>query len=219
MIMIRSISRLKIALILFVYIVQVSTGAVAQVPQPMVLLQEVISRYQNPMEATFVHRLTSEAWDGSQTLTGTIQLWGDQFRIETFDEVILGQGEEVWIYRAADNQVLMTTLDMDGLAYSPGALFRSYEDLYYAHDSSRETLHGVSYFRLELYPLDENFSITSLTLLIRERDRAIKQIVAVDQSLIRTEIELDNIRVGITIPPENFEFRVPEGAEVIDLRS
>ena len=47
----------------------------------------------------------------------------------------------------------------------------------------------------------------------------IKQIVALDQSSVRTEIELENIRVGLPIPPETFEFRAPEGAEVIDLRS
>ena len=217
--MIRSASGLRVALILIGYIVPVSTGVLAQVPSPVALLDEVVARYQNTMEATFVHHLTSEAWDGSQTLTGTVQLWGDRYRVETLHEVITGQGEEVWIYRAADNQVLMTTVDRDGLAYSPGALFRSYGELYHPHASSREILDGVSYFRLELYPLEEDFAISSLTLWIREHDRMIKQIVALDQSSVRTEIELENIRVGLPIPPETFEFRAPEGAEVIDLRS
>ncbi len=206
------------ALILLGFTIPVSAGALAQVPSPMALLEEVVARYQNTMEATFVYHLTPEAWDGSQTLTGTLQLWGDRYRIETLHEVIIGRGEEVWIYRAADNQVLITTVDEDGMAYSPGALFRSYAELYHPHASSREILNGVSYFRLELYPLKEDFAISSLTLWIRERDRMIQQMVALDQSSVRTEIELENIRVGIPIPPETFEFTAPEGAEVIDLR-
>lgn len=208
----------RVALVLFACILAICPGTLAQMPSPAALLEEVVDRYQGTMEATFVHHLTSEAWTGSQTLTGTLQLSGDHYRIETFHEVITGQGDEVWIYRAEENQVIITTIDGDGVAYSPGALFRSYGELYQPHIASREILDGVSYFRLELYPVQEDFAISSLTLWIREYDRIIKRMVALDQSSIRTEIELENIRVGLPIPPETFEFRVPEGAEVIDLR-
>lgn len=212
-------SRLRIVLIGFGLIVSCPTWGFAQVPSALSLLEEVLARYQTTMEADFVHTLTSEIMDGSQTLTGHVQLKGSQYRIETLYEVIIGQGDEAWIYRPQEKQVLITRVDDPTRAYSPSALFQSYGDLYHAHTSSYELVDGVAYFRLELSPIDSEFEITSLTLWIREQDRIITRMVALDQSSIRTVIELENVRIGIPISPEIFEFSPPEGVEVIDLRS
>ncbi len=209
----------RVVLILFGFAISFSPNTPAQVLSPESLLEDVVSLYQGTMEASFVHKLTSELWEGSQTLTGSVQLLGDQYRIETLFEIITGRGDEVWIYRPEDNQILITTIEEDGLAYSPGALFHSYEKLYRAHAYTRETLRGVPYFRLELHPTEENFSIRSLTLWLRASDRVVTRLVALDQDDTRTEIELTDVRVGVTIPPETFEFNPPEGVEVIDLRS
>lgn len=200
-------------------VLTLSPCALAQVPSPVALMDEVMVRYRDTMEAQFVHHLTSEIWDGSQTMTGTVQLWGDQYRIETLSEVITGKGDETWIYRPQENQVLITTVDGDGLAYSPSVLFRSYRQLYRPHVAAREVLGEVVHLRLELFPIDENFAISSLTLWIREHDRIVTRMVALDQSLTRTEITLKNVRVGIPLPSDTFEFEIPEGVEVIDLRS
>ena len=214
-----TIPRLNKLLLLFGCVISVPAYTLAQVPSPMSLLEDVVARYHNTVEATFTHQLTSDIWDGSQITTGVIQLWGDQYRIETLYEVITGQGQDAWIYRPEENQALLITIDEEGLAYSPGTLFRSYEKLYIPHASAYEILDGIPHFRLELYPTQENFTITSLTLWIRERDRIITRMVAIDQNSMRTELELENIRVGIPIPPKTFEFTPPEGVEVIDLRS
>jgi len=211
--------RLWIAFILSGCIGSIPVCSTAQVPSPASLLEELVVRHQTTMEATFVHHLTSEIWDESQTITGSVQIWGDQYRIETLSEIITGKGEEAWIYRPGDNQVLITTIDREGLAYSPGALLHSYEELYHPHTSAYEILDGIRHYRLDLDPIKEDFSITSLTLWIRENDLVITRIVIVDQNSMRTELELDNIRVGIPISPKVFEFIPPEGVEIIDLRS
>ncbi|MCY4170677.1 MAG: outer-membrane lipoprotein carrier protein LolA [Bacteroidetes bacterium] len=193
--------------------------AFAQVPSPSSLLQQVTSRYQDPIVASFVHTSTSEYWEGSQSVTGSIQLHQNQYRIETLTEIITGIDNEAWIYRPQENQVLITTIDAEGLAYSPGTLLRSYEEFFDARTSDYEILNGIPHFRLELYPTQTDFSISTLTLWIRESDRMITKMVTMNQSSTRTEITLSNILVGIALPPETFEFSPPEGVEVIDLRS
>ncbi len=217
--MIRHIYRLYTIFLVTGYLVFVSAPISAQVPVPELLLEDVIARYQDTMAAEFIHTTTSEIWEGTQTLTGEVKLWGDRYRIETFNEIITGQGDEAWIYRPNDNQILVTKIDGDGVAYSPLALFRSYDELYRPLSSTREIFDGASHFRLDLSPIQEDFTISSLTLWIRESDQMITRIVTLDESLTQTEIQLNNIRVGIPIPPETFEFIPPEGVEVIDLRS
>lgn len=216
--MARSIPGLGIFLILTGILISVADCALAQTSSPASLLRDVITRYQTTMEATFVHTLTSEIWDGAQTHTGRIQLRGDQYRIETLYETITGKGEEVWIYRPEDNQVLITTMGDSGLPYSPGALFHSYDEHYRAYASSHEILGSSPYLRLELQPVHDDFRISSLTLWVREQDRLITRMVALDQNFMQTEIELDDVRIGIPILWETFEFIPPEGVEVIDLR-
>ncbi|MCY4160000.1 MAG: outer membrane lipoprotein carrier protein LolA, partial [Bacteroidetes bacterium] len=190
---------LRVVLLVCGYFVSVPLCTMAQAPSPMSLLEELVVRYQTTMEASFVHQLTSELWDESQIFTGQVQLWGDRYRIETLSEIIIGRGEEAWIYRPEENQVLITTIEGEGLAYSPGALFHSYEELYYPHTSTYEILDGIPHFRLELIPVQENFSISSLTLWIRETDHVITRIVAVDQNSMRTELDLKEIQTGIPI--------------------
>ena len=193
--------------------------AQSQIPSADVLLEKVALRYQDTMEASFEHTLTSDFWDGSQTMTGSIQLYKNQYRIETLYEVITGQDDEAWIYRPEENQVLITTIDEEGLAYSPGTLFRSYENFYNAHSSDYELLDGIPHFRLELSPIQADVSIMSLTLWIRESDLIPTKMELMNQNSTRIEIHLSNIRVGVPFPPDIFEFTPPEGVEVIDLRS
>jgi len=212
-------SRLLTTLLFLGCIIGTHTNVQSQIPSADVLLEKVALRYQDTMEASFEHILTSDLWDGSQTMIGSIQLYKNQYRIETLYEIITGQDNEAWIYRPEENQVLITTIDEEGLAYSPGTLFRSYENFYDAHTSDYELLDGIPHFRLELSPIQTDVSITSLTLWIRESDLIPTKIVLLSQNSTRTEIHLTDIRVGVTLPPAIFEFYPPEGVEVIDLRS
>ncbi len=217
--MICVIRKLNLVPLLFGCFILPSVCALAQTPSPFSLLENVTANYENTVEATFVHQLTSDIWDEPQTTTGTVQLWGDQYRIETLHEIITGQGQEAWIYRPDENQVLLVTIDEEGLSYSPGTLLRSHENLYIPHDPAYEIWEGIPHFRLDLSPVQEDFAISSLRIWIRERDYMITRIAALDQNATRTELKLENIRVGMPISPETFEFTPPEGVEVIDLRS
>ncbi len=217
--MIRHIYELKTIALFTGCLFFVSAPVLAQTLEPESLMEEVIARYQDTMEAEFIHTTTSQIWDGTQTLTGVVKFWADQYRIETLNEIITGQGDEARIYRPAENQLLITKIDGDGIGYSPLALFRSYDDLYRPLSSERVMLDGAPHYRLDLSPVQENLTISSLTLWIHEHDRLITRIVALDESLTQTEIQLSRIRVGLPIPLETFEFTPPAGTEVIDLRS
>ncbi len=190
-----------------------------QIPSPSSLLRDVTLRYQEPIEASFIHTLTSEFWGESQSMTGSIKLHKNQYRIETLSEIITGINNEAWIYRPEENQVLITTIDAEGLVYSPGTLLGSYDEYFDALSSDYEAINGVPHFRLELHPKQTDFSISTLTLWIRTTDTIITKMVILSQNSTRTEIILSNFRVGIPIPPETFKFSPPEGVEVIDLRS
>jgi len=203
---------------LFLYIL-LCVNAQAQTPSPSCLMKDVTLQYQDPIEASFTHTLTSDFWEESQLIIGSIQLHKNRYRIETLTEIITGIDNEAWIYRPEDNQVLITNIDAEGLAYSPGTLLRSYDEFFDARRVDYESLNGVPHFRLELYPTQPDFSISTLTLWIRDRDRMITKMVILSQSSTRSEITLSNIRIGVSIPPETFDFSLPDGVEVIDLRS
>ncbi len=187
--------------------------------QANLLLADVMAQYQGAMQASFTHTMTSPVWDGQHVTHGQIILQDDRYRIETEYELIIGHGADIWIWRPEDNQLLISSTDDEGLAFAPGALFRDYSRHYAARDIAVTQERGVPHYQLTLTPVSDNFPVREIVLWVRQPERLITRIRVVDYNDTQMEFRLSDIVPAADIAPGTFEFRPPDGAEIIDLRS
>lgn len=182
------------------------------------VFRSVVHRYEQGMHAAFVYTMSSDVWDQDLVYSGHILLLGDQYRIESDEELIIGRGPDVWIYRAADGQILVSRALEDELTFAPDRLFANYEQ-YYGADALWTDMSGsVPHFVLELTPLRDESPLRTISLWVRQSDGIITLIEAADHSNTRMTIQLSDVELGPKVAADAFIMATPEGVEVIDLR-
>lgn len=178
----------------------------------------LVKRYEHGVQASFVYVMSSDIWDQDLIYSGQILLVDDQYRIETSKELIIGRGLETWIYRPADQQILISRAEEGELAFAPGNLFANYEHNYSAVSVGVEAVDGVPHLVLELAPLIDDAPIRDVWLWIRRADGVISRIECVDNTGTQMTIQIDDVVLGPDVAADAFLMPVPEDVEVIDLR-
>lgn len=178
----------------------------------------VVENYRGGLSARFVYTMSSEVWSQDLVYSGQLLLFGDQYRIETDHELIIGLGSETQIYRPADNQMLISMTPEDELAFTPGNLFANYEQNFRAEEIWRDSSTSIPHNVIELTPRLENSPLRRVSLWVRQSDGIVTRIEAADLSDSQIAIEIENVVLGPDITPDTFSMPMPEGVEVIDLR-
>jgi outer membrane lipoprotein carrier protein len=155
--------------------------------------------------------------DGAILQEADGELWvmrPDRFRWDyraPFDQLIVSDGERVWIYDRELAQVTVRPID-SALANSPAAL-----------------LSGSSQIResFEILSTEEDGALTTVGLAPLSRDTDFDRIdVGFDERQVRrlrlsdalgqiTVVELSEVERGIALDPALFEFDAPEGVDVL----
>ena len=201
------------------FVVALSVGrCLAQLPDPSAIVTAVQELHGGVVEASFVHRVSSDLWSDDQVFSGELVLHGEAYRIQTEHELVVGRGSEARIYRVAENQVLITNLEPDEAAFSPGHLLSSLDEDYSPRSLEQTLYRDRPHYQLVLDPIDSGSYVQTLSLWIRTRDLAVTRVRANDRSGSVTELALDDIVIGRPLDPGTFEFTPPAGTEVIDLR-
>ena len=182
------------------------------------IFASVIGRYGHGIRASFEYTMSSEVWDQDFVYSGQILLMDDQYRIENDEELIIGRGPEIWIYRPADNQILISRAVEDELAFAPGHLFANYEEHYSVDALWSEVTGGSEHYVLELTPLPDNSPLREASLWIRKSDGIITRIETADHSDTLMAIRLTDVELRPDITSDTFIMPTPVGVEVIDLR-
>ncbi|MEL7362696.1 MAG: outer membrane lipoprotein carrier protein LolA [Bacteroidota bacterium] len=211
--------RLLLLLVVFVASpVFVVSPALAQSPSEVPDAQAVLDRIDRTYQTLRAVRATFSQQIGGQTLEGTLAVQGDQFRVELPGQTIVSDGETAWSYAEADNTVLISRVADDPAFFSPGELFLRYPERFDIEVVERTTWNGVLMDVLALAPKNQADEVESATLFVRAAD-GVPVRVEVQSLGQAVTIALADIRLNPRLDPGQFTFRVPRGAEVIDLRS
>ena len=170
---------------------------------------------EHGISARFTYTISSPFLDESEVARGTFYMRGSQYRVETDTEIILSHGQDTYIYRQPENQVVITSEDP---SFSPVALFGEF-DRYYEVTSVDRPGTSASSIRVHLQPLQPDAPVTSVTLWMRVRDHMITRIQAIDGNDTTMDFELSTIRLRPSLEAGLFDLVWPESAEIIDLRS
>jgi len=146
----------------------------------------------------FEWKMTGE----STAREGSILIGGEKrFRIETPEQLIIGDGAAIYRHNKLRGQVMIEGIIVEAGSLSPLAV---------------ENAEG---FRLDLKPLDREKALVSEAMLwATTADYVVRRIQLVDLSGNQTTYYLTGIEFGPKSDPGQFQFNIPPGVELFDLR-
>ena len=172
-----------------------------------------VSRAIDGLKADFAQTV------GGASLSGTMTVRGDAFRIELPDQVLVTDGRTLWSYSEADNQVVVQDYASEDLGFSIGQVFTDYLSVFRATGATRATIGGVRHDVIALVPREAGSSVRDATLYVRADDAVPTRVRVHDVNGATLAFDLSNVQLNPSIAEDLFTFRYPRGVDVVDLRS
>ncbi|MFC1811488.1 outer membrane lipoprotein carrier protein LolA [Thermodesulfobacteriota bacterium] len=189
-------------------------------------LDEVIAgvekRYTVPdFSARFFQTSTLKAMEITDTASGRLLIKRPGMMRWDYEkpdrQIVISDGYQLWIYRPDDNQVLMGKAPSffgDG----KGASFLS--DIGKMRKNFSITLEKSAtkdYYLLKLLPIEKQFDLASIYLLISKKLFDVVRIVTHNSFGDETRIDLSNLQFDQDLDKALFSFITPEGAEILQI--
>jgi outer membrane lipoprotein carrier protein len=185
------------------------------------VLEKVRKRYDavTDAELRFAQKVRFSMTKVEQQVSGTLFIKKkNKYRVEMDDRVIVTDGETIWSYSAANNQVVIDKFKQDEQSLSPEKILVGTPDNFTATLVGEEKLGGFETTVLKLVPKDEQSFIYSLRLWVDEKEWMIRQVEVVDVSEKQTVYSVLQVRTNTGLQDSRFVYQIPKGAEVVDLR-
>jgi outer membrane lipoprotein carrier protein len=166
-------------------------------------------------KANFTQEVTDANGIVQQQTSGTVQFQRPgKFRWtydKPFEQIIVGDGEKLWIYDKELNQVTQRNLDK-ALGSSPAALLAGADDV-----DKYFSLNAVGVKKkldwLEVKPYNEDSLFEKIRMGFRGNTLEVMELR--DHFGQRTTITLSNLQRNPKTSPELYTFTVPKGADVV----
>jgi len=130
--------------------------------------------------------------------------------LEPFEQLIVADGSELWIYDIELEQVTVKPMD-DGLANAPIMILMKQSDVGEQFEISEVGQRKFLYW-IELKPLSSDLEYTEIYLGLE--DGRVKAMELQDRFGQSTQIVFENLRVGVVHNPAIFKFEPPPGVDV-----
>ena len=183
------------------------------------LIRRLEEKYNS--EEALRAQFTQTVSQGGQmnTITGTLTLQGDRYRVKTDRQTLVTNGETTWIYTPARDQVLVNDYVEDETAFSPSQFFDGYRERYRVTNVRTAQRDGAQHHVLTLKPREEQAFFQEVTLWMRASDAVVTRLKVRDANQSTMTFTLRNVTFGVPTAASTFRFDAPQNAEVVDLRS
>ena len=208
-------------LALFAAIVLTAGHPAAHAQDADVVFERLLAKYNSidALSAEFTQTMSSAFSEQEDSFTGRLILQGDKYRVETGTEVLVVNGQETYVYRPMEQQVLINDVVEDEASFTPSSFLLNYDQRFDVRDVAVVTYNGAKHYRLNLEPKSPDSFFREATIWMRDRDDIITKLTMLDVNETRMAFTLDNIELNPPLDADTFSFTPPEGVEIIDLRS
>ncbi|MBA4218468.1 MAG: outer membrane lipoprotein chaperone LolA [Proteobacteria bacterium] len=166
-------------------------------------------------KAVFTQTVTSPDGKRKKLSSGSFEFERpNRFRFayaKPFEQIIVADGQKVWIFDADLNQASSRKL-ADALGATPAALLAgSHID----HDftlKAQPSEGGIDW--VQAIPKQAESTIQSLKLGFKGKDLAAMEIV--DGFGQRSRLDFSAVQANVAVPAERFQFKLPAGADLIE---
>jgi outer membrane lipoprotein carrier protein len=134
-------------------------------------------------------------------------------------QIIVTDGNRLWIYRPEDNQVMVGTApaffkDGKGAGFlSDMKLLRAKFTVYL---ETKEMTADKDY-HLKLFPEDQSLELASIILVVDPKTYIIKNIVTYNAYEDETRIRMTNYNFDIILDDDMFNFTIPKGVDILEM--
>ena len=166
-------------------------------------------------EEKYIWKLAGE----EQSLKGELLLEGeDRFRVTTEDQIIVSDGDILWTYSEPSHRVLIDRLVNSDNTLLPRQFLFHYKKDYRSRLLGEEVILGRSCYVLEFTAETGDVFFTQINVWVDKMEWVPRKIEQIDLNENRTIYLLNEIEVGVTLKKDSFQFKIPDGADVIDMR-
>lgn len=194
-------------------------------PEPFDSIINGLQKYLNNTDdftASFIQLTQLQSFGEKQIASGEVYIMKPgQMRWEYQKpelQTIVINSRQVWIYTPEDNQVIKTRIEKLGtsLIYK---LFLSNKiminKIFNIATVKEEENSKKQVFFLELFPKNMDTNINKVVIELSKISYEIKSFVTYDKLDNITTVKFTNIRRNKGIKPSVFDFKIPEGVEII----
>jgi chaperone LolA len=188
-------------------------------------VEEILARLQKKYEAMsdvtchFTQTVQFSVTHNEQQFKGVLYMKkGNRYRIETDDQTIVTDGTSVWSYSPSTNQVLIDHFREDPRSITPDKVLMTIPTQYNVVILSEETIEGSSCTVLKCTPKDQMSNVKWMKVWISEDQTVMKKIQIQDVNETTTSYVVGDLKFNTSLPDSRFQFKPPQGAEVVDLR-
>ncbi len=193
---------------------------------PSMSVDEILARVEkiytaSSFSAAFIQASTIKAMEITDSASGKLYVqYPGKMRweyLEPESQIIVTDGLQLWMYRPEDNQVMLgqaSTFFSEG----KGAGFLS--DIRLLRKDFEITLEDIrfgDYYNLKLVPLETNWDIAYVHLLISRITFRIAQVTTYNAYEDATRIELVDLQFNESFDDAFFTFEIPKGVDVLRL--
>ena len=189
------------------------------------ILDRIEKKYTNSeFSADFVQRSYLKAMDIIDQASGKVYIkYPGKMRWEYEKpdrQIFITDGEKLWVYRPDDNQVQIGKAPTffkggKGASFlSDISLIRQEFDISLKKGEQDES---DPFYYLKLIPREKTLDITDILLMVSKQTFNVVQIITIDLYGDENRIDLLNFVFGIKLDDSLFSFKIPAGADVIQI--
>lgn len=185
------------------------------------IIEKLQKKYRSLKDAkvSFTQEVKFGATGAEQSFSGTFYMKkGNKYRIEMEDQTVVTDGESVWRYTGVNKQLLIDRYREDPRGFSPENILVNIPERYMSALLGKEKISEKDHLVLKLTPKDERSTTRWMKLWIDEKEVVVKKIQILDLSNNLMSYSIDTVSFNTGLPANLFQFDLPEGANVIDLR-
>ncbi|UOQ77019.1 outer membrane lipoprotein carrier protein LolA [Hymenobacter sp. 5516J-16] len=203
--------------------VSLTTVATAQQdPKAGKILDQMSAKYQamKAFKATFTQTLENDAAKVKENLSGDITVSGQKFRLKMSGQEVINNGQTMWTYMKAENEVNISDYEPEDQEISPSQIYTLYKKGYkYAYvQEAKEG--GELVDVIELSPEDRNNPVYKVRLKVGKTDKAVKSWQMFKKNGNRYTYKISKFQPNVPVDATTFNFDKAKykGVKVIDLR-
>jgi outer membrane lipoprotein carrier protein len=212
-------------LIILMMVIPVSAHS-QEAALPSMSVNEILERVEkiytaSKFSASFIQESTIKAMEITDSASGKLYVqYPGKMKweyLEPESQIIVTDGVQLWMYRPEDNQVMLgqaSTFFSEG----KGAGFLSdIRLLRKDFDISLEDIRFGNYYNLKLVPLEKNWDIAFIHLLVSRTTFHIAQVFTYNAYDDVTRIEIVDPQFNESFEDTFFSFEIPKGADLLRL--
>ncbi|SHI80237.1 Outer membrane lipoprotein-sorting protein [Hymenobacter daecheongensis DSM 21074] len=212
----------KILSVLTLSVSLLSAATAQQDPKAGKILDQMSAKYQGlkGFKANFTQTLENDAAKLKENITGDITVSGQKFRVKLNGQEIINNGQTMWTYMKAENEVNISDFDPDEQEVSPAQIYTLYKKGYkytYVQETKEA---GVAYDVIDLSPENKDNPVFKVRVTVSKVDKSVKSWKMFKKNGNRYTYTIRKFQPNPPLDATTFNFDKTKykGVKVIDLR-